>query len=67
MTLIHREITETGEIIDRPFTADEIAEVELTEKQRLIYQAEMDSQAKKKAALLEKLGITSEEARLLLS
>ena len=57
----------TGEETLRPYTAKEIAEVE---KAILDNEAKAQAQATKateKAALLAKLGITDEEAKLLLS
>lgn len=54
---------ETGEITQRPLTAEEIAQRE-TEAQ-----AQAEAKATKEAArqaLLDKLGITAEEAQLLL-
>ena len=58
---------ETGEILDREMTNEELADWEADRAR-----AEAEAQAKAeaiaaKAALLEKLGITEEEAKLLLS
>ena len=58
---------ETGEVIEREMTADEFAQYEadkLEAQQELLAAQE---RAAAKAALLEKLGITEEEAKLLLS
>jgi hypothetical protein len=61
---------ETGEVIERPLTADEIAANKAAaaqaEADRLAAQAEAEAKAEAKAALLEKLGITEDEAKLLL-
>ena len=64
MTRIHN--TETGEIIDREMTNDEYAlyldsfkEPVLSEKEIAVQEA--------KSALLDKLGLTTDEAKLLLS
>ena len=61
---------ETGEVIERPLTADEIAANEAAaaqaEADRLAAQAEAATKAQAKAALLEKLGISEDEAKLLL-
>jgi hypothetical protein len=61
---------ETGEVIERPLTADEIAANEAAQAQaeadRIAAEAEAATKAKAKAALLEKLGITADEAKLLL-
>jgi hypothetical protein len=64
MIRIHN--VETDEIIDREMTSAENADF----KQSLLpkpLSAEEIAKAEKKAALLDKLGITYEEARLLLS
>jgi hypothetical protein len=62
---------ETGEVIQRELTAEELAfEVLEREKQLLIRTArelENATKATEKAALLAKLGITDDEAKLLLS
>lgn len=67
MTTIKIVNTETGEEIEREMTADELT-------QQAIDQANVDAKAKaeitkaaEKAALLAKLGITADEATLLLS
>jgi len=57
---------ETNEIIDREMTAEELTQYELdkiTEAARL---SELTNKAIAKAALLARLGITAEEAQLLL-
>ena len=62
---------ETGEVIERPLTADEIAANEAAaaqaEADRLAAEAEAEAKAAAKAELLAKLGITAEEAALLLA
>lgn len=58
---------ETGEVIEREMNAEELAQWEADEAKAA---AEAQAKAKAlaaKAALLEKLGITEEEAKLLLS
>lgn len=65
MTVIHD--VETGEIIERELNAQELAQWEMD---KAAAQAEKEAERAKaadKAALLEKLGITQEEALLLLS
>jgi hypothetical protein len=61
---------ETGEVIERPLTADEIAAneaaAEQAEADRLAAEAEAAAKAEAKAALLAKLGISEDEAKLLL-
>jgi hypothetical protein len=60
----------TGEETIRPYTKAEIAEVETTlaqiQSERLIRENEKAAKESAKAALLERLGITAEEAALLL-
>lgn len=62
---------ETGEVIERPLTADEIAANEAAaaqaEADRLAAEAEAEAKAAAKAELLDRLGITEDEAKLLLS
>lgn len=62
---------ETGEVIERPLTADEIAANEAAaaqaEADRVAAEAEAEAKAAAKADLLAKLGITAEEAALLLA
>ena len=62
---------ETGEVIERPLTADEIAANEAAaaqaEADRLAAEAKAEAKAQAKADLLAKLGITAEEAALLLA
>lgn len=65
MVRIHN--VETGEILDREMTESEFAQYQAEQAER---QAKADEQAAKdqaKAALLERLGITADEAALLLS
>ena len=59
--------SETGEIIEREMNA---AELKQAEKDKATYQSEIaaaEAKAQAKAALLNKLGITADEAKLLLS
>jgi hypothetical protein len=58
---------ETQETIVRDATAEEIASIEQKQIRAQAKKAEAEAQAKAKAALLDKLGITAEEAVLLLS
>jgi hypothetical protein len=61
----------TGEVTERPLTADEIAANEAVQVQAEADKAAADkeaaAQAVAKAALLAKLGITADEAKLLLA
>ena len=62
---------ETGEVIDRELNAEELAQKEIDqaayEAAEAIRLAEAEAKATAKAALLDRLGITAEEAVLLLS
>ena len=64
MIRIHN--TETDEIIDREMTAAEFAQYEADQAAQAFVQAEAEAKATARAALLERLGITAEEAQLLL-
>jgi hypothetical protein len=64
MVRIHN--TETDEIIDREMTDAEFAQYEADKAAQATAQAEAEAKATAKAALLTRLGITAEEARLLL-
>ena len=57
---------ETGEEIIRDATVDEIAQMELDAASAVARKAEAETKAAAKAELLSKLGITAEEAKLLL-
>ena len=65
MTRIHN--TETNEIIDREMTDDEFAEYKKMQSNYKSVKAQAEAQALAKAELLTKLGITEDEAKLLLS
>jgi hypothetical protein len=65
--LIEVLVAQDGTITQVPYTAEQIAEVETN---RAAYEAKVAAKAKAeadKAALLAKLGITADEAKLLLS
>jgi ribosome assembly protein YihI (activator of Der GTPase) len=57
---------ETNEIIDREMTDDEFIQYQADKAAELAKQAEVDAKAAEKQALLDKLGITADEAKLLL-
>jgi hypothetical protein len=64
MTVIHN--VETGEIVEREMNAEELAQYE---KDKIAVNAQRQAEAAKateRVALLAKLGITEDEARLLL-
>ncbi len=58
---------ETGEIVTRDLNAKELKEFNETKAQSEARAAAIELEAQNKAALLERLGITAEEANLLLS
>ena len=58
---------ETDEIIDREMTAAEFKEFEIEKKKNAAIKAEAEAKAQAKTALLERLGISEDEAKLLLS
>ena len=58
---------ETDEIIDREMTDAEFAAYELEQEVEVKLQVETQAKANAKAALLERLAITADEAKLLLS
>ena len=57
----------TGNETIREYTKEETAEVQKAIAEGLKLQAEIETTANAKAALLTKLGITADEAKLLLS
>ena len=59
--------SETGEEIVRDATAEEITQMELDAANAATAQAEAEAKATAKAALLAQLGITEEQAKLLLN
>ena len=58
--------TETGEEIVRDANAEEIAQMEIDAANAQARKAEAEAKAATRAALLTRLGITEEEARILL-
>ena len=58
---------ETGEVIKREMTADELAQHEADKEAKASKLAAESTKAIEKAALLERLGLTQDEAKLLLS
>jgi len=57
---------ETGEVIERELNAEELAQQEIDEAEFNAKLAEVEAKEKAKADLLAKLGITADEAKLLL-
>ena len=58
---------ETGEIIEREMNAGELKQAEKDKAASLAEKAEAEAKATAKTALLAKLGINEDEAKLLLS
>jgi len=67
MTTIKIHNVETGEVIERDMTEDELAQWEVDKATAEAKAQALAEAAAAKAALLEKLGITEDEAKLLLS
>lgn len=58
---------QTGEEVEREMNAEELAQLEKDKAVRDAQRAAEEAAATAKAALLEKLGITADEAKLLLA
>ena len=58
---------ETGEIIEREMNADELAQWQADQAFAQLAKEQEAAAANQKAALLDRLGITADEAKLLLS
>jgi hypothetical protein len=56
----------TNEIIDREMTDEEFADYQAAEEAKAAEETQKIADAQSKAALLERLGITEDEAKLLL-
>ena len=57
---------ETGEVIERELNAEELAQQAIDEAAVAAHQAEADAKAAQRQAVLNRLGITEEEAKILL-
>ena len=57
---------ETAEIIEREMTNAEFKQYETDQAAEIARQAEIEAKAAEKQALLDRLGITADEAKLLL-
>lgn len=57
---------ETGEIIEREMNAEELAQYEIDAERESQRATDASAKAAAKTALLDRLGITEDEARLLL-
>ena len=58
---------ETGEEIIRDANAEELAQMEIDNQELLQRKTELEAKASAKSALLDRLGITEDEAKLLLA
>jgi hypothetical protein len=65
--IIREHNLETNEVIDREMTNEEFSDYQALLASVAASQAQTETNATAKAALLNKLGITAEEATLLLS
>ena len=59
--------TETNEIIEREMTVSEFNDYEATEAAQLAEKNEAEAKVTARAAILDRLGLTADEAALLLS
>lgn len=57
---------ETGEEIIRDANADEIAQMKIDAENNAAIKAQTEAQAAQRQAILDKLGLTSDEAKLLI-
>jgi hypothetical protein len=57
---------ETDEIIDREMNDEEFAQYEANQVEQAARQAEAEAKATAKATILDRLGLTADEAKLLL-
>jgi helix-turn-helix protein len=62
--IIHN--VETNEIIEREMNSDEFAQYKIDQANAEVKQAEAETKANAKAAILERLGLTADELKLLL-
>lgn len=67
MKMIKIHNAETGEVFEREMNAEELTQWEATEKEVAAKAQQLAAKKAEKAALLERLGITADEAKLLLS
>ena len=58
---------ETGEVVEREMNAAEYKKYEAEQEIQAIKKADAQAKAAEKAALLDRLGITGDQAKLLLS
>jgi hypothetical protein len=63
--MIHN--SETGEVIEREMNADELAQYQIDVQRDAARVSELEKNASAKQAILDRLGLTADEAKLLLS
>jgi len=63
--IIEHNVT-TGEIIERELTAAELKQLEKDQKEYAAKQKAIEAKATARAAILDRLGLTAEEASILL-
>ena len=61
-----REYQEDGSYIDREMTAEEIEQNEIDAAAHAAYLANLEAKAVQRQAVLDRLGITAEEAQLII-
>lgn len=57
---------ETGEILVREMNDDELAQWKVDEEREMKRQADLDAKAQARQAILDRLGLTEDEAKILL-
>ena len=57
---------ETGEEIVRDANADEISQIQIDSEMALATRAEIQAKAEQRQAILDRLGLTADEAKLIL-
>jgi hypothetical protein len=67
MTTIKEHNVETGEVIEREMNAEELAQWEADQAAEAHRLADLAQKAADKSALLARMGLTEDEAKLLLS
>ena len=67
MTYIHRIVNaETGEVIEKDYTKKELDELKANQVRINAEIAEAEAKATQRQAILDRLGLTADEAKLLL-
>lgn len=64
-TIIEHNVT-TGEVIERPLTSDEIRQLEIDQANAEAKQVEIEAAKAAKQAILDRLGLTEDELRIVL-